>query len=499
VSIIKKLAKDTVAYGLSSILARLINYIFGFIIVLYITPAEYGIYAKFYAYAGFILVVLTHGMETTFFRYYSMEDKPSEVFGTTFASIGIASVIFGLFCYALKAPISYWVQEPEEIGYVLFFAGILIFDALSALPFAYLRATHQPYRFALLKILAILLMLVITMTLLYLVTNENYYDGILGYIANHRVSTIFIGNLMSSAIIVLTFLPLVMRTIAKPSFKLYKKMLPYALPIMVVGFAGMINEMLDRILLERLLPYSPIENKTQLGIYSFNYKLAMMMTLFIQAYRYAAEPYFFAQAKHKDAQQVYAKTMHYFIGAGMLIFTVISCATPLIYKILLQVNPNKFAPYASGWRVVPILLAANLCLGIYFNISTWYKITDRTYFGAIIALLGACITIFLNYGLVPTMGYLGSAWATLLCYLIMVILGYTLEKKYYPIPYPLRKIAQIICMALAITIGYLYLLQIKDLSLSMIFLSVVGIILIFFMYLYLHFKNVAFINRKISD
>ncbi len=494
-SIIKKLAKDTAAYGLSSILARLINYLFGFVIVLYITPAEYGVYAKFYAYAGFIMVVLTHGMETTFFRYFTKAKHPRQVFGTTFSSVTLASIIFGAFCFLSQKPISYWVQEPEEVEYVLFFAGILIFDALSALPFAYLRATHRPLRFALLKVLNIMLMLSITTALLYIVTSGEYNEGILGYIATHKVSTIFIGNLIGSAMILIGFIPLIATSVAMPTSALYKQMIPYALPIMVVGFAGMINEMLDRIMLERLLPYSPIENKTQLGIYSFNYKLAMLMSLFIQAYRYAAEPYFFAHAGNSDAKKVYASTMHYFIGVGMFLFAAITCATPIIYKILLHGNPIRFIPYATGWQVVPILLAANLCLGIYFNISTWYKITDRTYFGAIIAILGAVITIVLNYWLVPTMGFMGSAWATFLCYFTMVIIGYVLEKKYYPIPYPMYEIFKIVIFSLLPTTIYVYILQIKELSLPMILLGAGGIILFLFMYLYLHFKNVAFISR----
>ena len=498
-SLINKLAKDTVAYGLSSILARLINYLFGFIIVLYITPAEYGVYAKFYAYAGFVMVVLTHGMETTFFRYYSKVDNSKEVFATTFASISAVSIVFVMFCIIFRLPISYWVQEPKETEYVLFFAGILIFDALSALPYAYLRATHRPLRFAFLKVMNILMMLIITMSLLILVARGNYDRGILGYISTHRVSTIFIGNLMGSGLILIGFLPLLFQAITKPSRVLYREMLPYALPIMVVGFAGMINEMLDRILLERLLPFDAFENKTQLGIYSFNYKLAMLMSLFIQAYRYAAEPYFFAHAQREDAKRVYALTMHYFVGAGMLIFTAISCATPIIYKILIQINAERFAPYATGWQVVPVLLAANLCLGIYFNISTWYKVTDKTYFGAFIALLGAAITIVLNYILVPKLGFVGSAWATFLCYFAMVVIGFALEKKYFPIPYPNYKISQIVMISITLTVGYLYVLQIKPLGLIVNVVLCLSVILFYILYLYLHYKKVAFINNKISE
>ena len=234
-------------------------------------------------------------------------------------------------------------------------------------------------------------------------------------------------------------------------------MLPYALPIMLVGFAGMINEMLDRALMIKLLPFDHQTNNEQLGIYTFNYKFSMLMTLFLQAYRYAAEPFFFAQAKNKDSKLIYAETMRIFIIGGCFIFLAITLNIPIIKSLFTAYSDNAEILF-QGAHIIPILLIANLLLGIYFNISTWYKVTDKTYFGAIISIFGALVTIVLNIIWVPKYGYVGAAWATLFCYLVMVILGYLLELKYYPIQYDLSRIFTYIVMS-----GLIYgLLQYLD-------------------------------------
>jgi O-antigen/teichoic acid export membrane protein len=238
--------------------------------------------------------------------------------------------------------------------------------------------------------------------------------------------------------------------------QLYRRMLWYALPIMIVGFAGMINEMLDRALMTKLLTGTKEENDIQLGIYSFNYKFSMLMTLFLQAYRYAAEPFFFAQAKHEDSKKVYADTMKYFIISGCVIFLLITLNIPLLQAVLINYSPSA-RHYFVGAAVIPILLMANLCLGIYFNISTWYKITDKTHIGAIVSLFGAAITLILNYLWIPVIGYMGSAWATLICYFVMVLIGYGLEMKYYPIRYDLSSIFTYITITLLLFFATRYL------------------------------------------
>ncbi|MDB5228017.1 MAG: polysaccharide biosynthesis protein [Bacteroidota bacterium] len=454
-SLIRKLASDTAAYGISSILARLINFFFGFLIIKYISPAEYGVYGKFYAYAGFFLVLLTHGMETAFFRHYNKEEYKEKAFATAFASIFIITLFYVVFSYVFSANLSAFVEEPK--GFVLLFTWMMVFDVLGALPFASLRATHRPIRFAALKIINIIIFIsfnIFFFIILPRIPGSGNWHLDFGL---PNVVFVFLSNLLASAATLILLLPQL--KLIKKGFdaELYKRMLRYALPIMIVGFAGMINEMLDRAMMTKLLPGTKEENDIQLGIYSFNYKFSMLMTLFLQAYRYAAEPFFFAQAKHEDSKKVYADTMKYFIICGCVIFLLITLNIPLLQFMLTKYSPSA-KHYFEGAKVIPILLMANLCLGIYFNISTWYKITDKTHIGAMVSIFGAIITLILNYLWIPVIGYMGSAWATLICYFLMVIVGYILEMKFYPIRYDLSRIFFYIFTALILFFltNYLY-------------------------------------------
>ncbi|HUH74917.1 MAG TPA: polysaccharide biosynthesis C-terminal domain-containing protein [Chitinophagales bacterium] len=442
-SLIKKLASETAAYGLSSILARLINYIFSFIIVKAVTTAEYGDFTKFYAYAGFLQVVLTHGMETAYFRFKNKAGNHPQAFATGFMSMAALSMSFLLVSYIFQQPIAFYAKVAQNPEFVLLFAWIMAFDTLSALPFASLRAHNRPFTFAAFRIINIVINIIFILLLLFWLPKiydqavisgafwTNYYNP------NYGVGYVFIANLIAS---VVTFI-LMSRELKQlklgVDFSLYKQMLPYALPIMLVGFAGMINEMLSRVMMEYLLPYDDYTNKELLGIFGFNYKFAMLITLFLQAYRYAAEPFFFANAENENAKEVYAKSMHYFIIAGCFIFLSVMVMIPFIQYMLLSFDP-KYAEYFHGQNVIPILLAANLLLGIYFNLSTWYKVTDKTHIGAMISIFGATMTFVLNWIMIPKYGYTGAAVSTLLCYSSMVIVGYITELKYYPIPYYIK-------------------------------------------------------------
>lgn len=441
-SLLRKLASDTAAYGLSSILARFINYIFSFIIVKAVTTAEYGDFTKFYAYAGFLQVVLTHGMETAFFRFRNKDGYAPKAFATGFASMFGVSAIFLLLCYVFQFQIAEYTRVADHPEFVLLFAWIMAFDTLGALPFASLRARNKAIVFAIVRVINILIYIFFIILFLFWlpkIYNAHYEQGSWWteiYDPKYGVGYVFIANLIAS---VLTFVFL-FKELKQLKFgwdtTLYKKMLPYALPIMLVGFAGMINEMLSRVMMEYLLPYDELTNKELLGVFGFNYKFAMLITLFLQAYRYAAEPFFFAHADKSDAKKIYAQSMHYFIIAGCFIFLLVMLTMPTIQHILIQFDV-KYAEYFKGKNVVPILLAANLLLGIYFNLSTWYKVTDKTHIGAMIAIFGAVITFAFNWWLIPVFGYTGAATSTFLCYLTMVIVGYIAEKKYYPIPYQL--------------------------------------------------------------
>ncbi len=440
-SIIKRLAGDTAAYGVSSILARLINFLFGFLIIRYITPAEFGTFTNFYAYAGFILVVLTHGMETAYFRFVNKEESAETAFTTSFFSIALVVFLFVLMIYIFQQPIAAYVKEPTL--YVQFFAWMMAFDALSAIPFASLRKQGRPILFAALKVCNILFFIVFN--LLFFIVLPLFKIEI----PFSKVSYIFIANIIASVCTFILLLQQFKQLQLQVNTALYKQMLVYAMPIMLVGFAGMINEVLDRIIMTRLLTGSDLENKIQLGIYGFNYKFAMLVSMFLQAYRYAAEPLFFKHAEKSDSKQVLASTMKYYTISVCMLFLAIVLFLPLIQALFILYSPNS-ATYFVGADIIPILLMANICLGIYFNISTWYKITDKTYIGAIIAIVGAFITVISNLILVPKMGYHGAAWATLICYVSMVIMGYVTEQKYYPINYEYKKILFYIGFALAL-------------------------------------------------
>ncbi len=430
-STLKRLATDTVAYGVSSILARLINFLFGFLIIRYITQAEFGTFTNFYAYAGFIQIVLTHGMETAFFRFANKEDSKAHAFSTAFYSILIAALVFIILIHIFQQPIADYVKEP--VLYVKFFLWMMVFDTLAAIPFAALRKQGRPILFAALKVVNILLFIGFNILFFIVLPKFNYYFDFT------KVSYIFISNIFASLITLLLLVKQLRLLHFSFDWRLHKRMLSYSMPIMLVGFAGMINEVLDRIIMTRLLPFDDLTNKEQLGIYGFNYKFSMLVTMFLQAYRYAAEPIFFRHAEKSDSKKILAETMKYYTICVCILFLAIVLFLPIIQYGFILYSP-KSASYFAGADIIPILLMANICLGIYFNISTWYKITDKTYIGAIISIIGATITIVMNIILVPKIGYFGGAWATLTCYVSMVIIGYATEQKYYPIPYDYKRI-----------------------------------------------------------
>lgn len=483
-SLIKKLASDTAAYGLSSILARLINYVFSFIIVKVVSTADYGEYTKFYAFAGFIMVVLTHGMETAYFRFRTQEGFKEKAFATSITAVTGVSAVFLVLSYVFVNEVAAFALVENHPEYVLYFAWILALDTLAAIPFASLRAHQRPFRFAAVRIINILVYIFFMVLFLFWMPQWYAAQPESSYMSWYRpeigVGYVFIANLIASVITLLLLATEFKYLKGGPDSTLYKKMIPYALPVMLVGFAGMINEMLDRVMMERLLPFGELRNKELLGIYGFNYKFAMLMTLFLQAYRYAAEPFFFAQAGKEGAKKVYADTMKYFVIAGSFIFLMVTLLLPFIQWVLLQFDP-RYGNYFEGDKVVPILLLANLLLGIYFNISTWYKVTDKTHIGALIAIVGALVTLSMNWLLVPSMGYLGAAWATLACYFVMVVIGYWAETKYYPIPYHLPSIFFYLGLATILYLVHLGITQYLQVNLivdTIISFSFLGIYLL---------------------
>ena len=479
-STVKKLATDTAAYGVSSILARLINFLFGFLIIKYISQAEFGTFTNFYAYAGFILVALTHGMETAYFRFVNKEESKEKAFSTAFYSILFVVLFFILVGYLFQQPIADYVKEPTL--YVKFFIWMMAFDTLAAIPFASLRKQGRPIAFAALKVTNILLFMAFNVLFFIVLPLFNYSFGFT------KVSYIFIANIFASILTFLLLLKQLRQLHLSLDISLYKKMLQYAMPIMLVGFAGMINEVLDRIIMTRLLPYDAITNKEQLGIYGFNYKFAMLVTMFLQAYRFAAEPLFFKHAEKSDSKSILAKTMKYYTICVCILFLSIVLFLPLIQYVFILYSP-KSAAYFVGADIIPILLIANICLGIYFNISTWYKVTDKTYVGAIISIAGAIVTIVLNVILVPEIGYFGAAWATLGCYAFMVVVGYITEQKYYPIPYEYKRILFYLFFAISLFLFLKYVVW--EAQFSLVANTFIALILLSF-----YMLTAYFLERK---
>jgi O-antigen/teichoic acid export membrane protein len=435
---LRKLASQTAVYGLSSIFGRFLNYLL-VPLYTYTFPAEsYGVVSEFYAYAGFFAVLLAFGLETGYFRFRSRDDVPAgAVYPAALGFLLLANLGFVLAIVAFREPLADLLRYPDHPEYLVLFALILAFDAVSALPFAKLRAEDRAWRFAGIKMAEILV--AIGLNLFFLVgwpkaaalwPNSPLalaYDPAVG------VGYIFLANLIASGFKLLLLLPEFRGLRFREGLKVVKPMLAYSLPMVVIGFAGMINEMLDRAILKYLLPYDLATNLRMLGIYGACYKLSILMSLFVQAFRYAGEPFFFAYAGRADAKRAYALVMKYFVIFCMFIFLLVTLYIDLFKYFVGQ-------EYREGLDVVPILLMANLFLGIYVNLSIWYKLTDRTLMGAWVSLFGAALTVLLNVWWIPTLGYVGSAWATLACYGSMAAVSYLLGRRYYPVPYPLAKI-----------------------------------------------------------
>ena len=452
---LKKLAGQTAIYGLSSILGRLLNYLMVPLhTYIFTNPAQYGVVSEMYSYVAFLVVVLSYGMETAYFRYYEIRKDKDTVYSTTLISLLITSFIFIFFAILFSQNIATILKYPNNSEYVIWFAIIVSFDALSSIPFARLRAKCQPMRFAKIKMVNIIVNIGFTLFFLLLCPYLEKIPSVSPYIhwfyrGSVGVGYIFIANLIASIITLMMLSPEIFKIKYTFDKSLYKDMLKYALPLLILGLAGIVNEVIDRDMLKYLLPQDIA--MSEVGIYSACYKISIMMTIFIQAFKYAAEPFFFAQAKESNAKQVYADIMKYFVIILTFIFLVI-----MLYIDIIQYFIS--ANYRSGLFVVPILLLANLFLGMFYNLSIWYKLSGKTKYGAYISVIGAIITIVLNLWWIPWFehlgypGYAGSAWATFACYLAMMLISYVVGQKHYPINYETKKIIGYILLVVVLYI-----------------------------------------------
>ncbi len=459
---IKRLASQTAVYGIPTIVGRFLNY---FLVPLYtynIATQDYGVVSELYAYVAFLMIILTYGMETAFFRFSQDYDK-SKVYNTALFSLMVSTTLFLLITFLSLSPICSAMQYSNHKTYIALFLIILVLDALRAIPYALLRRENMAKRFAFIKTVDIfsnILFNLFFIALCPILYDKGFYIITSWFNPNDLVLYIFISNCLASFISFILLIPQFSQFRFNIDFKVLKRMLVYGFPVMIGGLAGMVNETFDRIALKHLVTIPDNITDTakiaeykmsQIGIYGACYKLSIVISLFIQAFKFAAEPFFFSKMKQQDAKKTYSEVMTAFVIFLCFIFLVV-----MGYIDLFQYFMGK--DYRIGIMVVPILLMANIFLGIYYNLSIWYKVSDKTKYGAYIALIGAAITLIGNYFLVPILGYKGAAWTTLICYFVISLLCYLIGQKFYPVAYKVKRIAFYILFSLGLY-SVMYYLQ----------------------------------------
>ena len=460
---IKQLFGQTAVYGMGTVVPRLLNYV---ILTPFFTRifqlGEYGIVTELYAYIVFLMVILTYGMETGFFRYAEKYKDSNEVFTTTLVSLFTTSLLFIVAVWIFSTDIAKILDYSEHREYIIMIGMIVGIDAFTAIPFARLRQKNKAAKFAIIKIINVIVNTGLNFLFLFLIPRFDLdakckiISSI--YSADIGVGYVFISNLIASLISLLMLFREIFEVRIKFNKKLWKEIIFYSLPLLVAGLAGSINEALDRVLLKHLLTgeLTPIE---QLGIYGANYKIAVLMQLFVQMFRFAAEPFYFRNAKEKNAQILFGDVMKYFVIICMLIFLMVTLYID-IFRHFIGRN------YYAGLNIVPIILYAIFLLGVFFNLSIWYKLKNITRYGAIITIMGALITFIINWIFIPRYGYLASAWAHFICYLTMVIISYFLGQRIYRIQYDLKLIALYAILPVVIYI-FAKWLDISNLGLKM--------------------------------
>lgn len=470
-SVLKKLASDTALYGLSSIVGRTLNYLLVPLYTGLFVASEYGIYSELYSYVAFLNIIYLYGMETTFFRFAKKENY-QQTFNQILTSLLMSTTLFSVMLILFSENIATLLGYSQKGYYISWLAWVIAVDTLVAIPFAKLRLQGKAKKFAFTKIASIVL---------------NIFFNILFLLILQKVEIgyVFLSNLLANAVQILILYRDFFRFRPRFDWKTFKPMLLYALPLIFSGLAGMINEVLDRLLLKYYLPTGFYENQDNLGavgVYAACYKLAIFMTLAVQAFKYGAEPFFFAQAENKQAPALFARVMRYFVILSVVIWVGVSVYTDVLkYIFLRQIE------YHEGIVVVPILLLANLFLGIYYNLTVWFKITDRTIFGTWISLIGAGVTLATNLALIPVLGYMGSALATLLAYFTMAVLCYLWGQKYFPIPYNITSAIVHISIGAGI-IAIVWYIPIVDVWLDVAFHTLVFLFYLALLY-FMEFRN----------
>ena len=445
---IKALAGQTVIYGMGTIVPRLLNYLLVPLYTRVFAPEVYGQVTDLYAWMAFLLALLTYGMETTFFRY-TQKANSDKVFNNIVSCIIVTTGVFLLFYVLFYKNFAHLIQYEHNAHYVLLLGIIVSLDALTAVPFAKLRNNNKAKLFTIIKIANVSLCVGLNLFFLLVIpeTALAISDKVFGPQAGLLV-WVLISNVLASLLSLLLLLPQFKNYHFELEKSFIRPMLAYALPILLINLVGMVNEVADKILIKYLTPIPDAETLanlditgeeyalSQLGIYGANFKLAVLMTIFIQMFRYASEPFFFGKAKDRNAPELYAKVMTYFVIFCLLIFLGVMLYIDVLKYFIGRGGSN----YHEGLVIVPIVLIANMFYGIVFNLSIWFKLTDKTFSGTIISIIGASVTLLCLFVLVPQIGYLGAAIAHLGCYTVMMLVSYLWGQKVFPVPYQVGRI-----------------------------------------------------------
>ena len=469
---LKKLFKQTAIYGLATVLPRMLSFLLVPIYTSIMTPEIYGDITLIFSWFAILNVFLAYGMETAFFRFYKESENKERVIATSLLSIAISTGVFVCFGAFFKESLAHVFNI--NVSYMHYVLGILAMDALVIVPFALLRANGRPMRYAVIKILNVVINLGLNIFFLIVLpklvvkdTGDTLFSNL--YVANFEVPYILISNIIASGVTLLLMLGIYKRKSYQFDMVLWRKMIKYAMPVMIAGVAFTVNEVFDRYLLSELLPADIA--KSEMGKYSACYKLALFMTLFATAFRMGIEPFFFSHSETEHPQKAYAQITNYFVVLGSIILL-----TVVVYADILKQFIVLNTAYWDAMPAVPIILLASFFLGIYHNLSVWYKITDHTKFGAYISMVGALLTILINFAFIQYFSYMASAVATLVAYGAMMLLSLYFGRIYYPIPYNFRKIGFYLGISILFSVVSFYIFD-RNLwigsSLLLIFLGVV--------------------------
>ena len=488
----KILAKETAIYGVSSIVGKFLNWM---LVPLYTyvlqQQSDYGIVTNLYAWTALLLVILTYGMETGFFRFANKEgENPQMVYSTSLLTLFTTSLLFAVACVLWQTPIAKVLGYPSHSEFIAMLGIVVAMDAFSSIPFAYLRYKKRPLQFAALKLLFVFLNIVLNLFFLVLCPKIQDWAIISSwYNSNYGVGYVFVANILATGIQTLFLLPAIIEGVKGSkgifSWGLLKQMLRYSLPLLVLGVCGIMNQTLDRILFPFF--YNGADAQAQLGIYGACFKVAMVMMMFTQAFRYAYEPFVFA--KHKDKQSVaaYADAMKYYI-----VFSYMILLGMIFYLDLLKyiIAPS----YWDGLKIVPIVLWTYIFQGVYFNLSFWYKLTDKTQWGAYFSIIGVIITFGLQVVFVPRIGYIASALSSTVCYMVIMLLSYLVGRKHLTIPYDLRRIGVYTLVVLVLLAGYYAMAQLLPIN-EWIKMSIGTILLVIYCVIFYRLDGKALIKR----